>query len=663
MDLKQPDTVLNIYEDVPIANGQQLAFRSLESQAAYFNERRIRQVTAMTNIRHNRGEVKISGSPASVVNASYLSFNNQSFEGKTFYAAILDFEYVNNDTVRLFFEVDYWQTFMFDVKWRSSRIDREHLSEIGWNSAVANPYRNDIPELLTDEGMNVGRELEVTYRRGNPSQTDGAAVINEAGTPALDYWSKGEAPEEFATDVISTAGFPNLVQTFGRHYQSDIDDEPTNLVVFQVAEFDISEVTGLEEVFTNLIPGTRYNRRGGYRYNFSRGFFLGLIDSGLDGKNAYNGMNPVTDLMVKRALDWFAGNGLTSSILGIWSIPRALIETDIHYVGESSSLGVNTTYIPKVPLPTRDYDDIVGWDVTITNPKMRRAPFRYYRLIAPNGETHQLPRELFDDPSQPYVRTYGNFDDTPSMTVIPEQFNGYSIDFQHRLVFNDYPQAGYTTDGFLTYLSAQYQQSLANSTRGSAAYDGSVLGSVASTATSGFQAGRSALGGDMQGVTQAFIEPARQQDIFQEGRAARNLSAEEWGRVRSGDVASEPFDHQRDAFIADIYHAGNAAGSLGTRLEQDFFEIQLVTLQPQIAKLYDDYLTCYGYSSTRLGVPRVAEWVLGGSDAPHFVSHDGMRFTYVKTESAKVFGAFKPACDAIAALFDAGVRMINGEAS
>ena len=663
MDLKQPDTVLNIYEDVPIANGQQIAFRSLASQAAYFNERRIRQVTAMTNIRHNRGEVKISGSPASVVNASYLSFNNQSFEGKTFYAAILDFEYVNNDTVRLFFEIDYWQTFMFDVKWRSSRIDREHLSEIGWNSAVANPYRNDIPELMTDEGMRTGVEYEVDYQQHR-------GIITESGKPALSPEGIAELEPAFRDDFtpVEPVGTPNLASQFGTTFSQDYESG-VSAVILQIASSEwLTErlqgdwlTNGLfHEAFTNRDPGI-----DSYANGFGRGYSLVVVSH----SDEASGTNVGISQNVKTILDDLTANGLTSSVLGLWAVPGALFMHDLHFaVSEGNPFWdpqdprrIRAT-IPRYTIEPIDYDDIPGYP-EIVNPKLRRFPFRYIRMVSPSGEEQGYEIERFADPEACNVRMYGLLDDAPSLTVAPEQYNGRSLDYQKRLVHNTFPQMGFVTDSFLTYLASQHQQAMVNTTRG----QGQAFNNPAAGIEEGFSwlgnAGKALLQGDVSGAVAATYDTGRDREIYQQAQAAGSLGAKDWGSVRSGDVSAGPFNHQRDAFTADIYHAGNAAGSLAHRLEQNFFEAVQVTLRGELLKLYDDYLTCYGYSSTRLGVPRVAEWVQGGTDSTHFVSHDGMSFTYVKTESAKVFGAFKPACDAIASLFDGGVRMINGEAS
>lgn len=658
---KQPDTVMNLYEDIPIANGQQIGFTSRAKQSAYFNARRLRQITGNVYLRHTTGEVKVSGETSQVMKANYLSFNNQSFDGQPFYGAIVDFEYLNNDTVKIFFEIDWWQTFMFDAKWRSSRVEREHLSEIGWQSAVANPYRNDIPELLTDEGLTTGEEYEVDYKRTKGLIADnGKHAISQAAVNTL---SPTYRP---GFEIIQPTGQDHLVTQFGTNFAIE-DPQSTIAVVMHIAtsEWVTSRLNSTWKPYINTVMTNVEPEYDAYANGFGRGYTVVVVNAGATGTNSDepDGTNTARAENVKAILDDMAANGATSSILGMWVVPFAMLQSDLHFViSKSYSNGgvlAGGRTIPRVTIEPLDYNDIPGYP-SIVNPKLRRFPFRYLRVTDPGGSSQGFEIERFSDPDSCGLRVYSLFDDVPSVTVAPEGYNGHSLDYKRRLVYNTLPQMGYVTDSFLTYLSSMHQQALVNATPGDVAAAKNPLNQISEKVTGAVQGLTRLATGDFSGPDR-IQDAGRDSAILRQAEAAGNLDAGQWGAVRAGDVSAGPFDGQRAAFTADIYHAGNAAGSLGRRLEQDYFECVQVTLRGHILSLYDDFLTAYGYSSTRIGVPRVAGWVHGQSDVPHFVQFDGMRFTYVKTESAKVYGVLKVAAAAIGALFDNGVRMLDGD--
>ena len=186
-----PDSNVSLYADVPISDGHEIVFRSKTEQSTYFATKRIASKAGCTYLRKT-GRLRIEWSTETVMRADFISFKNPSFENITFYAKLIDYEYVNNVTTDCIYEIDWFQSFCFDVEMHPCGIVREQLTEEDYQKAVANPWRRDIPELLTDEDLPVSESLECIYTNG--VNTSGTVTGNRfpmtSGIPLIDQGLK-----------------------------------------------------------------------------------------------------------------------------------------------------------------------------------------------------------------------------------------------------------------------------------------------------------------------------------------------------------------------------------------------------------------------------------------------------------------------------------------
>ena len=184
-----PNSTISLYSGVEIDNDEQLVFSSLAGQNAYFINKRVLAEAPCTVVRKT-GALRIEVSPASILNGcNYISFINPMFENKTIYARIIDYDYINNECVEITYAIDYWQTWMFDVQFEDTYIEREHLSEEDWNKAEQNPYDPTIYEFRTDENLVTSRDLEkLNYSLSGQSNNDGLklALASHSVTSATD---------------------------------------------------------------------------------------------------------------------------------------------------------------------------------------------------------------------------------------------------------------------------------------------------------------------------------------------------------------------------------------------------------------------------------------------------------------------------------------------
>jgi hypothetical protein len=119
---------LMICADVPLDASQvrQLSFADKDEQYNYFRSKAIRIFNDFKYIREHRG-VKVPVNAEEIGNACYLCFKNQT-SGKWYYAFVTQVIYINPETSLLNFEIDVYQTFLFDMVIRDCDISREHVA-------------------------------------------------------------------------------------------------------------------------------------------------------------------------------------------------------------------------------------------------------------------------------------------------------------------------------------------------------------------------------------------------------------------------------------------------------------------------------------------------------------------------------------------------------
>lgn len=105
-------------------------FPSLADQTAYFEARKLIGLTNYTYQREQRHFIKVgvNGSDMARVikNANYMMWKNSSYEDKNYYAFITEAEWINNEVVKLYFEMDYIQTYFFNYVSPTCYIVRQH---------------------------------------------------------------------------------------------------------------------------------------------------------------------------------------------------------------------------------------------------------------------------------------------------------------------------------------------------------------------------------------------------------------------------------------------------------------------------------------------------------------------------------------------------------
>ena len=661
MSLIVPDSTVNLYADVPIIAGHQLVFKSRSAQNTYFLNKRLVTKAGCSYIRKT-GRLRIEFNAARVQQCNYMSFKNSSFENVTFYANILDYEYVNNETTDILYEIDYWQTFMFDAKFHACSIIREHLTEKDYKKAVNNPWRRDIPELLTDEGLPCDKTLEKIYTSSLSSYTGEQFRI----------------PSKISEDDSDNMTLCMFLSSF------DIEAIVTNE---NTGDINLEALTEYNDFLSNFnyyayyddtIAGTTVKklRFSSWSNNFGMTYsVLGITVNSLPQPVIGTKASLAMDKM-NNAIEFLTAYGITSSIVGLYVLPSWIFNASTAFESNAPGTKVNVSV-----------DKLVGFD-----PKLNTYPFRYLRVSSPL-DTKEFRLDLFTEMSNgnnkcPLLFSY-NLNGIPAISISPINYgrkvtsddNYLKSNYDETITFQAFPQMGFSCDAFLTFLSQQYASAMTGNTMAGqssliaaqqeamAGQGAAALGAVSSP-VGGFtdvignlvkgNYGNALSSGFGMGnlVNEQAASIARAQANYEQSQQNINIQNEAQGSRLNG---SGVFYGTKRAFVNDQYTKGSSSGYLPYQFSAICFWVTIVTLNDDILQKYSDYLSIYGYKSLRTGIPHICDYVTDGSNKPHFTTFDGETFTYVQTENMHVTGVQNVACRYIENLFNSGCRFLKGD--
>lgn len=120
----------NIYLcNVPLENDykNQLTFTNAEAQQTYFNSK---IVTSFDNYTYMKKDsvIKVGVNIDDIIGCNYLFYRNTGFTNRIYYCFITNKEYINENVTALTIETDVYQTWCFDMEFKKSFVEREHVN-------------------------------------------------------------------------------------------------------------------------------------------------------------------------------------------------------------------------------------------------------------------------------------------------------------------------------------------------------------------------------------------------------------------------------------------------------------------------------------------------------------------------------------------------------
>lgn len=150
----QPNTVVRLLSNVPLSLNEtnQLWFDNLTEQTTYFSDKVARTFTEFTYQRKEKNYISVPINAELLYNCNYLMFQNSNYANKWFYAYVTDIQYINPNVAWVYYQIDPFQTWLQEIQFRQSFVEREHTTR----------YINDTPVINTlDEGLNYGTEYKI----------------------------------------------------------------------------------------------------------------------------------------------------------------------------------------------------------------------------------------------------------------------------------------------------------------------------------------------------------------------------------------------------------------------------------------------------------------------------------------------------------------------
>lgn len=708
-----PDSTITLYAGVDIDNGEQLVFSSREKQADYFTSKLVRAKVPCTMVQKS-GIVRLEVPGSVVSTCNYLSFVNPSFDNKTVYARIIDYDYINNECVEISYAIDYWQTWMFDVTFENMYIEREHLSQADFAKAEINPYDPTIFEFKTAETLPIAPDLEKKmYTIGNDDTTDGL----KAGS-ALN-------------DVIHIDG------TMG--------------VFIKLAEIDFEDLDSVDpdtsKPFAEYLEKIGNRTFGYYRLTDKMGHYLSnkypsggsgphvsYVENGQGWRDA--GIVPVSSttrftpscVMIYDPLggDEVTGNGNMSELLTVLTKLKAVDQIISMHIIPNNLFAYSCEQVS-----TGDPEEMAGvvkvaqktakttLPIQVTNRKLMRYPFSYIREIAPNGDIKELHYEDFKeimDGTEDFGRINCVLDvsDQPTLILAPYKYRmtgiGHNTQYDdanilESIVFAQFPTAPYNIDAYLAQVAAEAVNSIAGRTEDAA---WSLTNELESTSKQSQLLSRLAMGtnaalgsdpsfdvglepygggskikykfygtgdvsatGAIRGAVNSAAAGYQAGIDFTTRSGLANNAAYRWIGADSalgGDdwnIIAHQLRLTKPAYACNKYYMSNGCGTINFN-NVSFCDIAVlrVQLNSDILALYDNWFSMYGYTSGRCGIPRVINFMHGDTaqaDIPAWATVNNKPTTYIKTMDCKVIHSMIPVASFIKNMFDSGVRLIKGD--
>lgn len=106
----------------------QLTFSNANAQLSYFNSVIQKTFDNYTYIKKDN-VVQVGANIDEIIDCNYLFYKNTGFTNKYYFCFITNMEYVNENCTRITFETDCYQTWLFQIQYKRSFVEREHVND------------------------------------------------------------------------------------------------------------------------------------------------------------------------------------------------------------------------------------------------------------------------------------------------------------------------------------------------------------------------------------------------------------------------------------------------------------------------------------------------------------------------------------------------------
>lgn len=110
-----------------LSSNNQLTFASKQAQFNYFNSLTKIEVDNFTYQRKDY-TIRYKACIDDILDYNYVMYQNEAYSDKWFYAYIENMRWLNDNTTEITIKTDVFQTFQFDINFKTSFVEREHVN-------------------------------------------------------------------------------------------------------------------------------------------------------------------------------------------------------------------------------------------------------------------------------------------------------------------------------------------------------------------------------------------------------------------------------------------------------------------------------------------------------------------------------------------------------
>lgn len=197
----------------------QLTFSNETAQLSYFNSTIQHTLDNYTYIKKDNA-VNVGINIDEIIDCNYLFYKNTGFTTKYYFCFIKNMEYVNENCTRINFETDCFQTWYFQIDYKPTFVEREHVSDdtIGLHTIPENLELGEYTNI-TKVKFGVGSCHAVVCLTEDPFKTTGSYPYNVVNSipSGLHYFVVGDFTSVnfigWVTDWASTNKDLSLIQS------------------------------------------------------------------------------------------------------------------------------------------------------------------------------------------------------------------------------------------------------------------------------------------------------------------------------------------------------------------------------------------------------------------------------------------------------------------
>lgn len=111
-----------------LSDQNQLTFANATAQYNYFNGLTKLEVDDFTYQRKDYS-IRFNACIDDILDYNYVMYQNDAYSNKWFYAYVVNMNYINDKVTEIIIKTDVWQTFQFDLTFKSCLVEREHVND------------------------------------------------------------------------------------------------------------------------------------------------------------------------------------------------------------------------------------------------------------------------------------------------------------------------------------------------------------------------------------------------------------------------------------------------------------------------------------------------------------------------------------------------------